>query len=144
MLTGIYIARYRSGQLFVVLTNRFAAGSLGTPVTFYPPADQLKRYGDGTLWLINHMNPKDRIATDKTSLGGGFTASPVAGDGKVYFTSEEGEVYVVSDNQSVLSRLRFEVRGLPSKRWNGSPRSRAPTAAVFCRTRAWPSGWDAD
>ena len=25
----------------------------------------------------------------------GFTASPIAGDGKVYFTSEEGEVYVV-------------------------------------------------
>ena len=31
-------------------------------------------------------------------LGGGrtgFTASPVAGDGKVYFTSEEGDVHVV-------------------------------------------------
>jgi outer membrane protein assembly factor BamB len=27
--------------------------------------------------------------------GGGFTASPVAADGKVYFTSEEGDVYVV-------------------------------------------------
>ena len=27
--------------------------------------------------------------------GGSFTASPVAGDGKVYFTSEEGEVYVI-------------------------------------------------
>jgi outer membrane protein assembly factor BamB len=27
--------------------------------------------------------------------GGGFTASPVAADGKVYFTSEDGDVYVV-------------------------------------------------
>ncbi len=27
--------------------------------------------------------------------GVGFTASPVAGDGKIYFTSEEGDVYVV-------------------------------------------------
>ena len=27
--------------------------------------------------------------------GGGFTASPVAADGKVYFTSEEGDVYVI-------------------------------------------------
>jgi outer membrane protein assembly factor BamB len=29
------------------------------------------------------------------SQGGAYTASPVAGDGKVYFTSEDGDVYVV-------------------------------------------------
>jgi hypothetical protein len=27
--------------------------------------------------------------------GGGFTASPVAADGRLYFTSEDGHVYVV-------------------------------------------------
>ena len=34
---------------------------------------------------------QERLADGKT----GFTASPVAADGKVYFTSEEGDVYVV-------------------------------------------------
>lgn len=34
---------------------------------------------------------KKRLGSGRT----GFTASPVAGDGKIYFTSEEGDVYVV-------------------------------------------------
>lgn len=32
---------------------------------------------------------------ERLADGVGFTASPVAGDGKVYFTSEEGDVYVL-------------------------------------------------
>jgi outer membrane protein assembly factor BamB len=34
----------------------------------------------------------------QTRLGGGtsgFTASPVAGDGKIYFSSEDGDIFVV-------------------------------------------------
>jgi hypothetical protein len=81
-------ARYRSGQLFVVLSNRFASGSLGTPVTFYAPTCQLDRYGAGTLWLINHLDPKDRLATDKTSLTNGFTASVGSHETKVYQVAE--------------------------------------------------------
>jgi outer membrane protein assembly factor BamB len=34
---------------------------------------------------------QERLGTGRT----GFTASPVLADGKLYFTSEEGEVYVV-------------------------------------------------
>ncbi len=34
---------------------------------------------------------RKRLADGRT----GFTASPVAADGKVYFTSEEGEVHVI-------------------------------------------------
>ena len=37
---------------------------------------------------------------ERLAGGVGFTASPVAGDGKVYFTSEEGEVYVVKAGPS--------------------------------------------
>ena len=37
-----------------------------------------------------------RLYQERLGAGvAGFTASPVAGDGKVYFTSEEGDVYVV-------------------------------------------------
>jgi outer membrane protein assembly factor BamB len=37
-----------------------------------------------------------RLYQQRLGAGGtGFTASPVAADGKVYFTSEEGDVYVV-------------------------------------------------
>ncbi len=37
-----------------------------------------------------------RLYQERLGRGGtGFTASPVAADGKLYFTSEEGDVYVV-------------------------------------------------
>jgi outer membrane protein assembly factor BamB len=38
----------------------------------------------------------ERLYQERLGGGGrGFTASPVAADGKLYFTSEEGDVYVV-------------------------------------------------
>jgi len=77
-------ARYRKGQHFVVLTNRYQSGSLGTPVTIYPPKDKLSHYGGGTLWLVNHMNPKDQVATDRTSLTKGYLASVGSNETKVY------------------------------------------------------------
>ena len=81
-------SRYRAGQHFVVLVNRFQSSSLGTPVTVYPPKDQLSRYGSGTLWLVNHMNPKDQVATDKTSLQNGYTASVGSHETKIYQITE--------------------------------------------------------
>lgn len=36
-----------------------------------------------------------RVYQQRLTEGGGYTASPVAGDGKVYFTGEEGDVHVV-------------------------------------------------
>ena len=36
-----------------------------------------------------------RIRIDGRGGGYAFTASPVAADGKLYFTSEDGEIYVV-------------------------------------------------
>jgi outer membrane protein assembly factor BamB len=37
----------------------------------------------------------ERLYRERLGGGGGFTASPVAADGRLYFASEEGEVYVV-------------------------------------------------
>ena len=81
-------ARYRAGQRFAVLVNRFQSSSLGTPVTFYPPAGQLQDYGSGTLWLVDHLNPKDQVATDKASLQGGYTASVGSYQTKIYQITE--------------------------------------------------------
>lgn len=50
---------------------------------------------NGVLWCFHarsgHEVFKERLGTGST----GFTASPVAADGKLYFTSEEGDVHVV-------------------------------------------------
>jgi outer membrane protein assembly factor BamB len=37
----------------------------------------------------------ERVYQERLGKGGAYSASPVAGDGKLYFTSEDGEVYVV-------------------------------------------------
>ncbi len=50
---------------------------------------------NGVLTVYDAKTGKKRY---RERLGGGstgFTASPVAGDGKVYFTSEEGDVHVI-------------------------------------------------
>jgi outer membrane protein assembly factor BamB len=37
----------------------------------------------------------ERVYQERLGSGGGFSASPVAADGKIYYTSETGDVYVV-------------------------------------------------
>ena len=37
----------------------------------------------------------EKVYKQRLASGVGFTASPVAGDGKIYFASEEGDVYVI-------------------------------------------------
>jgi outer membrane protein assembly factor BamB len=37
----------------------------------------------------------ERLYQQRLGTGGGFTASTVAADGKLYFTSEDGDVFVV-------------------------------------------------
>lgn len=54
-------------------------------------------------------------------VGGVFSASPVAGDGKVYFVSESGETVVVAaeDTPRVLSRSLLEARFIASPAISG-------------------------
>lgn len=50
---------------------------------------------DGILSVFQARSGESIYRKRLGSGGSGFTASPVAADGKVYFTSEEGEVFVV-------------------------------------------------
>jgi outer membrane protein assembly factor BamB len=56
---------------------------------------------DGLLYLTNEVgvvscaDARTGETVWRHRLGGVFFASPVAGDGKVYFTSETGETYVL-------------------------------------------------
>lgn len=81
-------SRYREGQHFIVLVNRFKSSSLGTPVKFFAPSSQLTNYGLGTLWLVNHLNPKDAIMTDKASLSQGYNVSVGSFETKIYQVTE--------------------------------------------------------
>jgi len=63
-------------------------------------------------------------------LGGAFTASPVAGDGKVYLLNESGETFVfeASAPPKLVSRNRLEERTLASPAISGG--------TLFIRTDA--------
>src|SRR5262249_29999509 len=66
-------ARQAGGQRFVVLSNRTAAGVIGSQVKFWVPPAWLTDFPDSGVFLQNHLDPTDVVPTDKTSLGGGFT-----------------------------------------------------------------------
>jgi outer membrane protein assembly factor BamB len=64
-----------------------------TPLVY---GDYLYNCRDNGVLSVYNANTGERKYQQRLSRGGGgFTASPVAADGKVFFTSEEGDVYVV-------------------------------------------------
>ena len=83
------------------------------------------------VFITNAHGPASPIFAVRLGAGSsGFTASPVAADGKVYFTSEEGEVYVLRAGE------KFE---LLAKNALGEVTMATPTISegrIFFRTKA--------
>ncbi len=50
---------------------------------------------NGGLSCLDFLTGKKHYRTRLSKKGQGFTASPVAADGKVFFSSEEGEIHVI-------------------------------------------------
>jgi outer membrane protein assembly factor BamB len=79
-------------------------------------------YYDGLIYMVGDVGVL--TVTDATTgervhqerIGGVYTASPVAGDGKVYLLSEDGETIVISASRTpkVLARNRLTARQLAS------------------------------
>ncbi|MCP4890881.1 MAG: PQQ-like beta-propeller repeat protein [Planctomycetaceae bacterium] len=65
---------------------------LQTPIVYGPHLYACR--GNGVLSCYDARTGQ-RLYRERLGGGGGFTASPIAADGKLYFISEEGEVYVV-------------------------------------------------
>lgn len=63
-----------------------------TPIVY---GDHLYACRDSGILAVYDARTGEKKYRERLEDGVGFTASPVAGDGKVYFTSEEGDVYVV-------------------------------------------------
>ncbi len=51
--------------------------------------------GDNGVLRAYDLRTGERFYQTRIAVGAGFSASPVASDGKIYFSSEDGEVYVV-------------------------------------------------
>jgi outer membrane protein assembly factor BamB len=63
-----------------------------TPVLY---RDQLYVLQNNGVVATYNVATGQRIYQERLGNGGSFSASPVAADGKVYFTSEDGDVFVV-------------------------------------------------
>ena len=135
----IYLSRgYRSGPYAAIRPG--GRGDISkTHVVWHVPtgAPYISSlvYYDGLLYMagdvgVDHVRRReDRRARLAGALGGIFTASPVAGDGKIYLFSETGETIVLKAGRTpeVIARNRSTAafsRRRPSRRAGSSS---APT-----------------
>lgn len=77
---------------FIAWSKKRGGPYMSTPVVY---GDYL--YVCSTQGIIACYNAKtgERLYQQRLGEGGAYSASPVAADGKVYFTSEDGDVFVV-------------------------------------------------
>jgi len=70
--------------------------------------------GDVGVLTVSDARTGERVYQDR--IGGVYSASPVAGDGKVYLASEDGETIVVAAGRTpkIVSRNRLNARQLAS------------------------------
>ncbi len=121
----LYTSRgYTSGPYFAVATG--GKGDAGDRVkwevkTGAPYVSSLLYYG-GVVYMsaetgvASAIDAGDGKTLWKERLGGVFTASPVAADGKVYMLNDEGETFVLAAGREfrVIARNKLEERILAS------------------------------
>ena len=75
--------------------------------------------GDVGVLTVTDAKTGERVYQER--LGGVYTASPVAGDGKVYLISEDGETIVLAAGRTprVLARNKLNARQLASPAVSG-------------------------
>jgi outer membrane protein assembly factor BamB len=65
---------------------------LPSPIVY---ADHLYTVGNNGILTVYDARTGNRVYQQRVGQGGSFTASPVAAAGKLYISTEEGDVYVV-------------------------------------------------
>ena len=76
----------------IAWTLEKGAPYLNTPLVY---GDLLYVMGNNGVLTVYRARNGDKIYQQRVANGGYFTASAVAGGGKVYFTNEDGDVFVV-------------------------------------------------
>lgn len=73
-------------------------------------------YMTGDVGVLTVVDGKTGERVHQERLGGVYSASPVAGDGKVYLASEDGETIVIAASRTpkVMARNRLNARQLAS------------------------------
>jgi len=77
---------------FLPWNHRHGGGNMQTPIVY---GDYLFTSKDNGVLSCYRTSTGELMFRERMPASGGFTASPVGGDGKLYFTSEMGDVVVV-------------------------------------------------
>jgi outer membrane protein assembly factor BamB len=90
-------------------------------------------YMAGDVGVLTVFDAKTGERVHQERLGGVYTASPVAGDGKIYLVSEDGETIVLAASRtpSIVSRNRLTARQLASPAIAGGRLFIRSDAALF-------------
>lgn len=122
----IYMSRgYRSSPFMAIRTG--AKGTIsadqllwrvpsGAPYISTPVHYEGLLYMTGDVGVLTVVDAKTGVRVYQERIGGVYTASPVAGDGKVYLVSEDGETVVLSAGRTpqVIARNKLTARQLAS------------------------------
>jgi outer membrane protein assembly factor BamB len=139
----IYMSRgYRSSPFLAIRPGGkgdIAASHVAWRVPSGAPYISSLVYYDGLIYMTGDVGVLT-VADAKTGervhqerIGGVYTASPVAGDGKVYLVSEDGETIVLAAGRTprVLERNRLSARQLASPAIAGGRLFIRSDAALF-------------
>jgi len=88
----ISLAEGQTANKFVAWSYPRGGAYMQTPLVY---GDHLYVCRDNGVLSCYEARTGQRTYQERLGSGGGFSASAVAADGKIYFTSETGEVYVV-------------------------------------------------
>jgi outer membrane protein assembly factor BamB len=119
--SGPYMAIRPGGRGDVTRTHVLWRVATGAPYVSSLVHYEGVLYMAGDVGVLSAIDAKtgERLWQERT--GGVFTASPVAGDGKVYLLSEDGQTIVLAAgrNPRVLARNRLDARQLASPAISG-------------------------
>jgi outer membrane protein assembly factor BamB len=122
----IFLSRgYRSSPFMAIRPDASANGSTPTVVwriaSGAPYISSIIYYNGliymtGDVGVLTIVDAKTGERVHQERVGGVYTASPVAGDGKVYLVSEDGETIVLAAGRTptILARNRLNARQLAS------------------------------
>jgi outer membrane protein assembly factor BamB len=82
----------RTTSDFIAWSTNRGGPYIPTPVIY---GDQLYILAVNGVLAAYDVRTGQRVYQERVAGGGSFSASPVAGDGKLYLTSEDGEIHVV-------------------------------------------------
>ena len=122
----IYTSRgYRSSPFMAIRPGgkgNVAASHVAWRVPLGAPYVSSLIFYDGLIYMVGDVgvlsvvdgNTGERLHQER--VGGVYSASPVAGDGKVYFASEDGETIVIAAGRTprILARNKLDARQLAS------------------------------